>query len=290
VAWVTSVITIAFPVVVAYTIIGGLPFKRRSVPAFAFAALGFLAFYDGFDLSRMEDARARHGHVTRGWIVERLSSLERNGTRYIGPWGGRDQVRRLPIVTSKGFMLHERLSRWIATGSLNAWVIAYEYPCAAPRCSGRDFVSEAAWSSLRAGQGVDVRTVEGEPYSGRLDDYPQGTLAAIELVLGSLLLLAARLMSGRAFFPRREWLTAPAVVLRVEPVKYPDATHWRIHFAFFDPDGREQESAAEVITSTWKPGDDCIAVFKRTSPDSATMRPCEGTGGIIARLLTNVGR
>jgi len=176
-------------------------------------------------------------------------------------------------------MPQERVSRWIATGSLNTWVIAYEYPCDAPRCSGRDFVSEGEWSRLRAGQGIDIRTIDGEPYSGRLEDYPQGRLAAIELGLGALLLLAARLTSGRALVPRREWLTAPAVVLRVEPVTYPDATRWRIHFGFFDPDGHAQESAAEVTTDGWKSGDDCIAVFKRTSPDSATMRPCDGIGG-----------
>ena len=62
-------------------------------------------------------------------------------------------------------------------------------------------------------------------------------------------------------FRRREWITAPAVVLRVEPVKYVDSTRWRIHFAYFDPDGQPQESADEVVTDAWKPGDDCIAVF-----------------------------
>ena len=245
----------------------------RGVATFAFAAVGLLAAYDGFDVARMEEARARYGHTTPGVVVEKLSSLERNGTRYIGRWGGRDQVRRRPIVTRKGFLLYQQLSRWITTGSPRAWVIVYHFPCDAPQCEGRDFVTEATWSRLQVGQIVNVRSIADEPYSGRLDDNPQWTLALVELSLGTVLLLAARLVSGRPLFRRREWITAPAVVVRVDPVKYRDATRWRIRFAYFDPDGQAQESADEVVTGTWKPGDDCLAVFQRASPDLATMRP-----------------
>jgi hypothetical protein len=275
--WLTYLLKIAIPVAIAYTIVGGQPFKLRGVAAYAFAAVGVFAFYEGFDLARMEDARARHGRVTPGIVVEKLSTPERNGTRYIGPWGGRDQVHRLPVVTSDGFLAYQQLSRWIATGSPRAWVIAYHFPCDAPRhCGGRDFVSEATWSRLRVGQMVNVRTIDDEPYSGRLDDNPQWTMALIELGLGTVLLLAARLVSGRPMlFRRREWITAPAVVVRVDPVEYPDATRWRIHFAYVDPDGQAQESAAEVVAGTWKAGDDCLAVFRRASPDLATMRPCD---------------
>jgi hypothetical protein len=236
--------------------------------------VGLLAAYDGFDLARMEETRARYGRVVPGIVIERLSSLERNGTRYIGPWLGRDLVRRMPVVTGKGFMVYQQLSRWIATGSPRAWVIEYHYPCDAPRhCEGRDFVTEAAWSRLQVAQIVNVRKIDGEPYSGRLDDNPQWTMALVELSLGTVLLLAARLVSGRPLFRRREWITAPAVVVRVDPVKYRDVTRWRIHFAYFDSDGQAQESADEVVTGTWKPGDDCLAVFQRASPDLATMRP-----------------
>lgn len=284
--WLTYLIKIAIPVVIAYKIVGGQPFKLRGVAAFALAAVGVLAAYDGFDLARLEEARARYGRVTPGIVLEKLSSQERNGTRYIGRLGGRDQARRRPIVTGKGFMPYQQLSRWIATGSPRAWVIAYHFPCDAPRqCEGRDFVTEATWSRLQVGQIVNVRKIDDEPYSGRLDDNPQWTMALIELSLGTVLLLAARLVSGRPLFRRCEWITAPAVVVRVDPVKYRDATRWRIRFAYFDPDGQAQESADEVVTGTWKAGDDCLAVFRRASPDLATMLPYDThsqTGDISA--------
>ena len=234
--WLTYLVKLAIPVVIAYKILGGQPFKLRGVAAYGFALAGLVAVYDGFDLARMEEARARYGRVTPGSVVEKLSSLERNGTRYIGPWWGRNQVRRLPVVTGNGFMLYQQLSRWIATGSPRAWVIAYRFPCDAPRhCEGRDFVTEAAWSRLQVGQIVSVRKIDDEPYSGRLDDNPQWRMALIELSLGTLLLFAARLVSGRPILVRREWITAPAVVVRVDPIKYLDATRWRIHFALFRP-------------------------------------------------------
>lgn len=273
--WLTFALKLAIPVVIAYWIVGGQPFRLRGA-AFLCAGVGLVTFYQGFDRARMEDARARYGRVTTGTIVEKFSSLERSGSRYIGPWGGRDQVNRRPIVTGKGFMLNQRLTRWIATGSPFAWVIEYQFSCDAPRsCSERDFVSEETWSRLRVGQVVRVREIADQPYSGRLEANPQWTLALIELGLGSLLLVSARVMSGRPLFRRREWMTAPAVVMRVEPVTYPDATRWRIHFAYFDRDGRAQESADEVATGTWKEGDDCIAVFRRKTPDLATLRPLD---------------
>jgi hypothetical protein len=271
-----TVLKLAIPVVIAYWIVGGQPFRLRGAAAFLCAGLGLVTFYQGFDRARMEDARARYGRVTTGTVVEKLSELERSGSRYIGPRGGRDQVNRRPIVTRKGFWLHERLSRLIATGSPFAWVIAYQFSCDAPRtCEGRDFVSEETWSRIRAGQVVKVREIADEPYSGRLEASPQWTLAFIELGLGSLLLMSARVLSGRPLLRRREWMTAPAVVMRVEPVTYPDATRWRIHFAYFDRDGQAQESADEVGTGTWKEGDDCIAVYRRKTPDLATLRPLD---------------
>ena len=273
--WLTYIISIAFPVVIAYRLLGGQLFKPRGIVALAFAVFGFLTLFEGFNLARMEDARARHGHVASGWVVERFSSLERDGTRSIGTRGGRDQARRLPIVTGVGFMPQERLARLIATGSPYAWVVEYEYPCDAPRCGGRDFVTEAMWSQLHFGSRVNVRAIDGERYSGRLDDNPQWIMALIELCLGAGLLFAARLMSGVPLSRGREWITAPAVVLRVEPVTYPDATRWRIHFAYFDPTGQAQESVDEVARNTWKSGDDCLAVFRPKSPDLATLRPLD---------------
>ena len=270
------VIKLAIPVVIAYKIMGGEPFRLRGVAAFLCAGAGLLTFYQGFDIARMEEARARYGRVRTGTVAEKFSTLERSGSRYIGPRGGRDQINRRPIVTGTGFMLYERVSRWITTGSPYAWVIEYRFPCeTAGSCQGRDFVSEETWSRLRAGQAVDVRQIDDEPYSGRLDANPQWMLALTELGLGTMLLVAARLMSGRLLFRRRDWITTPAVVMRVEPVASPDATGWRIHFAYFDLAGHAQESVDVVATGTWKSGDDCFAVFRRRQPDVATLRPLD---------------
>jgi len=62
----------------------------------------------------------------------------------------------------------------------------------------------------------------------------------------------------------------------VEPVTYRDAVRWRIRFAYFDPQGVAQESADEVLTDGWKPGDACVAVFQPNQPDLATMKPLQG--------------
>jgi hypothetical protein len=275
-AWLPHLVTIAITVLIAYKILGGQPFRLRGAVAYLCAGVGFLALYEGFDLARMEESRARYGRVTTGTVIEKFSSLERSGSRYIGPRGGRDQINRRPVVTGKGFMPYQRLSRWITTGSPFAWVVEYQFSCDAPRdCVGRDFVSEETWSRLRVGQIVNVVEIGDEPYSGRLDANPQWMLALTEFGLGSLLLLAARLKAGRPLRRRRDWVTTPAVVMRVEPVTYPDATRLRIHFAYFDLEGQAQESADEVVTGTWKAGDDCLAVFRRRQPDVATLRPLD---------------
>jgi hypothetical protein len=69
----------------------------------------------------------------------------------------------------------------------------------------------------------------------------------------------------------------PAVVTAVEPVTYRDAKRWRIRFVYFDPHGTAQESADEVVTAGWKPGDGCVAVFRPERPDIATFRPRPAT-------------
>jgi len=274
VEWLPFVITFAFSAVIAGLMIGGQP---RGYWAVGCAVLGFMLFYQGFDLARMEEALARYGTVTTGYVDEKFSSLERNGTRYLGP---RVAVHHAdnPIVTGNGSRLPQGLSRAIATGSIHSWVIDYSYACDGRRCGGREFVSEAMWNRLRTGQTVDVREIEGQPYSSRLEDNPRWAIAAISLGLGTVFLFGARRLSGRPFAWRRDWITAPAVVLRVEPVAYPDATRWRIHFAYFDSEGQARESADEVAANTWKAGDDCLAVFRRKSPDLATMRPYETPG------------
>jgi len=103
-----------------------------------------------------------------------------------------------------------------------------------------------------------------------------GPAAFVQLAIAGAMLLVAALLSGwRPFrFRRAEWMTAPAVVLAVEPVTYrDDVVRWRIRFAYFDPEGVAQESADEVVTGAWKVGDSCLAVFQANQPDLATMRP-----------------
>jgi hypothetical protein len=106
----------------------------------------------------------------------------------------------------------------------------------------------------------------------RLDPGPD---AYIQFGFATAMLFVAALLAGwRPFrFNQVGWMTAPAVVLAVEPVKYRDAVRWRIRFAYFDPEGVAQESADEVVTDAWKVGDSCLAVFKPNQPDLATMRP-----------------
>lgn len=76
-------------------------------------------------------------------------------------------------------------------------------------------------------------------------------VAIAEMAFGGLFFLAASLLTGR------------------------------IRFAYFDREGRPQESADEVVTNVWKPGDDCLAVFHRSRPDLATMRPVTALPGEV---------
>jgi hypothetical protein len=102
-----------------------------------------------------------------------------------------------------------------------------------------------------------------------------GPGAYVQVGFAAVLWLAAALIAGwrPVLFRRATWVTAPAVVLAVEPVKYRDVVRWKIRFAYFDPEGVAQESADEVVTGAWKVGDECLAVFQPDQPDLATMRP-----------------
>ena len=127
---------------------------------------------------------------------------------------------------------------------------------------------------LRAGQPVNIRQAEGESMTARLDEYSQWNLAAANIALGAALLFVAGLVSGRiGAFRARRWVTAPAVVVAVEPVRDGEDPRWRIRFAYFDREGVAQESADEVGSRAWKVGDSCIAVFQPTRPELATLRP-----------------
>jgi len=270
-------VKVALFFLILYKLVGGGIKSLRTVAALLVAAVGLYVCYEGFDIARMEENRARYGTLEQGVVLQKLGSVEpppaqRNKWRSAGV-----RRRRLfPSLTlgTEGFRPQQRLARWITTGSTTAWVVVYRYPCAAYHCDGRDFVSEATWSQLQIGQTVNVRRLVGEPKTERLEDNPQWATAMIEMGFGAVILLGAHLLSGRPLFRQRDWITAPAVVLRVEPVTLPDGgVRQRIHFAYFDRQGNAQESADEVSTGAWKAGDDCLAVFQPKTPDLATLRP-----------------
>ena len=213
-----------------------MPGVRRGNGTYGLVIVGVLACFDGFDLAYREENRARYGRVSSGVVVEKFSSTGAQGSRRIGRRGGRDQARTRPIVTSKGFQFHDVLARTIATGSPSAWVIDYRFPCDSTfGCFARDFVDEDLWMRLREGQPVNVRQARGETTTSRLDENPQWRIAAADLAIGAALLGAAGLISGRIrFFRTRRWVTAPAVVLAVEPMRHGEDAGWRIRFAYFD--------------------------------------------------------
>ena len=273
-ALLSLVAKLAAGVFVTYKLMTGSTLTLRGMATFVLVVIGVMACFDGLTLAYREENRARYGRVTSGVILEKLSSTGAQGSRQIGRRGGRDQARRRPIVTITGFQVHDMLARLIATGSPAAWVIDYRFSCDAPYgCRDRDFVSEELWMRLREGQPVNVRQAQGESMTARLDEYPQWNFAAADIALGAALLFVAGLVSGRIeAFRTRRWVTAPAVVLAVEPVRYGDDPRWRVRFAYFDRAGVAQESADEVGSRAWRVGDSCIAVFQPTRPDLATLR------------------
>ena len=255
-----------------YWLYQGCPGTTRGIMAVLICVVAAHAAYDGSMLAMREYQRAQSGYVTMGVVVDKLSSTGADGSRRIrGPRGRRS--RRYAMTP--GFTLHDEIARVVLAGSLNAWVIEYRYACDAPyRCLGRDFVPEALWRRLHVNQNVNVRQSRTETRSARLDENPQRAVATVHLSLAALLLLVAAVVSGRLTAPApRGYLTAPAVVTAVEPVTYRDVKRWRVRFAYFDPHGATQESADEVVSATWKPGDCCLAVFSPERPDLATFRP-----------------
>lgn len=274
-AWFPQIVRLVAMVVVAYQLSSRGRITARGIVAFALAAGGVMAFLDGFTLAVTEESRARYGRVSSGVVVEKFSSSGAQGTRRIGTRGGRNQRRTLPVVTADGFAFYDVLARLIVTGSAEAWVVDYRFSCAGGRsCFERDFVTEEQWSPLGAGSTISVRQADWETTSSRIDGSPRWATASADLGIGSLLLVAAAVTSGRlVLFRRRRWLTAPAVVTAVEPVKYRDETRWRIRFAYFDGTGQAQESADEVTQGSWKSGDSCVAVYRPDQPDVATLQP-----------------
>jgi len=238
--------------------------------------MGALALLDGFSTAVLEESRARYGQVVSGVVEERLSSTGESGTRTIG---GSRRLGRGPTVRTTGFDVYQTFSRAFVTGSFNAWVIDYRYPCSAVggTCRGRDFVSHDLWSRLDAGRPVNVRQSKEETKTGRLDENPQRALAVVKTAIACILLAIAAVISGRLkIFRRRKYVQADAVVTSVAKVQYGDEVRWKVHFAYFDVRGNAQDSVDEVNDPNWKPGDDCYAVYRPETPDLATLH---GRGG-----------
>jgi hypothetical protein len=111
--------------------------------------------------------------------------------------------------------------------------------------------------------------------SGRLDDNPQWKRAVVNVATAGALLLVAGFVSGHLKRRRPRYLTVPAVVTAIEPVRTHDITRWKLTFAYFDSKGAAYEGADEVLVAAWKPGDEGLAVFPPDRPDLATFRPPE---------------
>jgi hypothetical protein len=269
------------PVLTFVVLIGGFyvlisrPASPRDGVAFLLAVVAAMPLIDGCMLLSREYDRWQDGRVAPGVVVEKLSSMGAASSRTIG---GRRRWRRpraLPsIVTSTGFQFHDVLARLMLTGSPDAWVIVYRYPCEASgsECRQREFVRHDLWSDLQVGQTVNIRTARGQD-QGRLDENPTWSTAIAKVAIGATLMLVAGLVSGRLTLRRRrKYVTAPAVVTAVDPVTLGDEVHWRVRFAYFVADGTACESADQVSIRGLKPGDDCIAVYPPEHPDLGTLR------------------
>ena len=200
----------------------GRPFRRYSsgtTAALILAGAGAIALFDGFSTAVLEESRARYGQVVSGVVDERLSSTGESGTRTIG---GRGTFRRGPTVRTSGFDVYESVTRALLTGSFNAWVIDYRYPClvSGGRCRGRDSVSHDLWLRLDVGKTVNVRQSKDETRTGRLDENPQRGIALVKTAIACLLFALAGIVSGRLkLFHRRKYIQADAIVTAVEPVQ-----------------------------------------------------------------------
>lgn len=276
--WVTEkVLLVAFQVSALAGIgywIFGRPARRYSygtTGALVLAGVGAMALLDGFSLAVIEESRARYGQVVSGVVEERLSTTGELGTRTIG---GRRRYGRGPAVRTSGFDAYQTLTRALVTGSFDAWVIDYRYPCSVGggMCRERDFVPHDLWRRLEAGHTVNVRRSKEETRTARLDENPQRGLAFVKTALACVLFAVAALVSGRLKISRGlKYIRADAVVTSVEPVKYGDEVRWKVRFAYFDVKGNAQESVDEVNDPTWKSGDDCYAVYSSQIPDVATL-------------------
>jgi hypothetical protein len=239
------------------------------IVAFILFMIGALGFYEGFVLAVREDSRVRYGQVVSGVVMEKYQAAGRYTSSSTG--------RRGPHSGGSGFLMTRAFAHRMAHGTFAIRMVDYRYPCDAGRgtCHGRDYVGPELWNRVQVGAPINVRQAKGETTTARLDENSQRTLALAQIAFSAVFLAAAAWLTGRLklSLPKRQYLTAPALVMAVEEVAYRDETRWKVRFAYFDQQGRAQESADEVSQSTWNRGDDCVAVYRPEAPDLATLQP-----------------
>ena len=237
------------------------------------AAAAMLAAYDGATRAQREYASTHGGRVTKGVVIARSDPTKKDD----GPWvpTRRRRLRRdVRALLIEGSRVHDVLGRLILTGSPYAWSVEYRYECERARgCYGRDIVPEALWHRLYPGQAIDVRRPNLEMDSSRLDDNPQWARAMADLTIAAVLFLIAGAVSGQLKRRQPRYLTAPAVVTAIEPLRTGDDPSWRVKFAYVDSSGATHEVANEFLVVSCREGDEGLAVFPRNQPDLAMFRP-----------------
>ena len=244
------------------------------VVAFLLVAAGALPFLDGGVTLVREFGRWEHGSVGSGIVTAKYSSTGENGTGTIGRgryWRGKWQSPW--IKTIEGFHTHDVATRFLLTGSADAWVIDYRAPCdLASGCHYREFVSHDLWTRLQVGERVNVRRAKYQNDQGRLDENPMWKAGAVKFAIGSSLgLLAALSVRGWRLPRRRKYRTAEAVITSVEAMTVGGKMQWRVGFAYFSADGMARQCEDEVYVPGLKSGDACTAVYPLDRPELGTL-------------------
>jgi hypothetical protein len=256
----------------AYYVLVGRKVTDREVAALVLGLLAVLPLLDGGFLLVQEYDRWHEGHIANGVVAGKLSSTGAEGSRTIGGQRLSRPSHRTPeVVTSNDFALHDVVARVLLTGSREAWIVEYLYPCDSGRqCRRRESVRKALWSTLHVGQTVPVVSAHNAP--GRLDANPLWGTAVAKLAMGGVLGLLAGLLSGRLRRARPTYVTVPGVVTSVEPIPAGGKVHWRVGFAYFSADGIAYQSVDEVYVAGLQPRDTCTVVYPPDQPDLGTLR------------------
>ena len=253
----------------AYRMVGRYPSGRNVAALILWTAASWRLLDGGFELER-EIARRERGRFQSGVVLTKLSSTGAAGSRTIGR-SDRGSGPTPFVNTADGFRIYDVVARLLLTGSTQAWVVDFRYPCGATGgCVGRDFVSRELWTRLEPGQTISVRSVENRPGSGRISANNDLLGPLVRFAMGGVLVAIAILLM-RGFSPRQKYVTVPAIVMSVKPVPSGDTLHWKVRFAYFDENGVARESADEVFKAGLKTGDDCVARYPAGKPDLGTL-------------------